>query len=163
VAARSVNASTAGSVHYDLDVPDFSDGPLALSGLVLGSAAIRVVPTGGTFEPLQGVIAAPPTTFRDFVANDTLSVVADVYDNEWKTAHTLDIKTTVQQGDVVKFHHEVERNTADLAGGGSFVHNATVPLKDLAPGDYTLRVEVASRMGKRPSVFRELSFSVTGS
>ena len=69
VAARSVNASTAGSVHYDLDVPDFSDGPLSISGLVLGSAAVRVVPTGGTFVPLQGVIAAPPTTFRDFLAD----------------------------------------------------------------------------------------------
>src|SRR6185295_13370990 len=131
-------------------VPDFSDGPLQLSGLVLGSAAVRVVPTGGTFVPLQGVSAAPPTTFRDFLASDILSVVADVYDNKWKSAHTLDIKTTVRQGEVVKFHSEMERNTADLVSGGSFVHNATVPLKDLAPGDYTLRVEVASRMGKRP-------------
>jgi len=160
VAARSVNAAIAGSVHYDLDVPDFSDGPLALSGLVLGSAAVRVVPTAGTFVPLQGVIAAPPTTFRDFLAGDTLSVVADVYDNEWKTAHTLDITTSVRQGGVVKFHKEGERTTADLAQGGSFVHNAAVPLKDLAPGDYTLRVEVTSRMGKRPSVFRELNFAV---
>jgi hypothetical protein len=162
VAARSENASTAGSVHYDLDVPDFSDGPLSMSGLVLGSAAVRVVPTGGTFEPLQGVIAAPPTTFRDFLPSDTLSVVADVYDNEWKTAHTLDIRTTVRQGEVIRFHNEVERNTGELMKGGSFVHNASVPLKDLAPGDYTLRLEVASRMGKRPSVFRELMFTVAG-
>jgi len=41
-----------------------------------------------------------------------------------------------------------------------FVHNASVPLKDLAPGDYTLRLEVASRMGKRPMAFREVSFTV---
>ena len=125
VAARSVNASTAGSVHYDLDVPDFSDGPLAISGLVLGSASLRVVPTGGTFEPLQGVIAAPPTTFRDFFAMDTLSVVADVYDNEWKTAHTLDISTSVlQQG--LRQVPSVKRSGAppSFSPAESFVHNA---------------------------------------
>jgi hypothetical protein len=160
VAARSVNASTAGSVHYDLEVPDFSDGPLSISGLVLGSAAVRVVPTAGTFVPLQGVIAAPPTTFRDFLATDTLSVVADVYDNEWKTPHTLEIATTVRQGDIIKFRSEAQRDTKELLPGGAFVHNAAVPLKDLAPGGYTMRVEVASRMGKRPSAFREVHFTV---
>lgn len=161
VAARSVNASTAGSVHYDLEVPDFSDGPLAISGLVLGSAAVAVVPTGGAFEPLQGVVKVPATTFRNFLARDTLTLVADVYDNEWKTAHTLDITTSVRQQGIVKFHSEGERSTAELLPGGSLIHNAVVPLKNLAPGDYTLRLEVGSRMGKRPSAFRELNFTVT--
>jgi VWFA-related protein len=159
-AARSVNASISGSVHYDLDVPDFSDEPLAISGLVLASAAVAVVPTGGAFEPLKGVMTTPATTFRDFLEGDALTVVADIYDNEWKTAHTVDVTTTVQQQGSVKFHTEAERSTAELITGGSFVHKAAVPLRGLAPGDYTLRVEARSRMGKRPSAFREVNFRV---
>jgi hypothetical protein len=102
----------------------------------------------------------PATTFRDFFAKDTLSVVADVYDNEWKMAHTVDIATSVSQQGIVKFHSESERSTSEMTPGGAFVHNALVPLKDLPPGDYTLRVAAHSRMGKGPSAFRELEFRV---
>jgi hypothetical protein len=60
----------------------------------------------------------------------------------------------------VRFHTESERHTAELLPGGSFVHKSLVPLQDLPPGDYTMRVEARSRMGTRPSAFRELHFTV---
>ncbi|MEO8361531.1 MAG: VWA domain-containing protein, partial [Vicinamibacteria bacterium] len=161
VAARSVNANREGSVHYDLDVPDFSDGSLALSGLVLGSAAVGVVPTAGIFEPLKGATTTPSTTFRTFLPSDTLSLAADVYDNDWKIAHTVDIVTSVSQHGAAKLHTEVERNTAELPEGGAFIHTSSISLKDFSPGEYTLRLEARSRMGKRPSAFRELTFTVS--
>jgi len=163
VVARAVNSAAAGSVYYDLEVPDFSGPPLVLSGLVLSSAAAASVPTAGAFEPLKGLLPAPPTTLRDFYATDALAVVAEIYDNELKTPHTLDITTSVLQEDgIVRFHSEQQRKTEELTaiGGGSFVHKAIVPLKDLAPGTYTLRVEAHSRMGKQPRVFRDVLFRI---
>ena len=38
-------------------------------------------------------------------------------------------------------------------------HKAEIPAKDLAPGDYVLRVEASSRAGKHAAV-RELPFTV---
>ena len=156
VAAHSVNASSSGSVHYDLEVPDFSDGSLAVSGLVLGSAAVSVVPTAGGFVPLKGVMNVHATTFRNFLSTDTLTVVGDVYDNEWKKPHTVDIPSMYPW----LVTAVSERSTAEFETGGSFVHKTMVPLKDLPPGDYTLRVEARSRMGDRPSAFREVNFTV---
>jgi hypothetical protein len=42
-----------------------------------------------------------------------------------------------------------ERST-DTAKGAAIVHTAQVPLKDIPPGVYTLRVSVTSRLGKKP-------------
>jgi hypothetical protein len=42
-----------------------------------------------------------------------------------------------------------ERSTA-TAKGAAIVHTAQVPLKDIPPGVYTLRVAVTSRLGKKP-------------
>ncbi len=161
--ARASNASAAGSVYYDLEVPDFSKGPLTLSGLLVSSATSALIPTAGAFEQFKDVLPAPPTTFRDFLPGDTLSVVAEIYDNELKTPHTLDVTTSVvEDGGIVKFHNDQQRKTEELTsiGGGAFVHKALVPLKDLAPGTYTLRVEARSRMGKQPRVVRDVAFRV---
>jgi len=42
-----------------------------------------------------------------------------------------------------------ERSTAS-AKGAAIAHTAQIPLKDIPPGIYTLRVGVTSRMGKKP-------------
>jgi VWFA-related protein len=160
---RAQNAKLSGSVYYDLEVPDFTKGDLVMSGLSLASAAGGLVPGAGTFAPLQEVLTPPPTVFREFFPHDTLTVVAEIYDNKWKTPHTLDVTTAVlEEKGTVRFSSDQQRKTDELAamGGGSFVHKVVVPLKDLAPGNYTLRVEARSRMGKRESVVRELPFRV---
>jgi VWFA-related protein len=163
VAGRAVNSDTTGSVFYDFEVPDFAKAPLDMSGVLLSSAMAGILPTAGTYEPLKGVLPAPPTTWRDFNALDTLAVVAEVYDNESRLAHTVDILTAVKdEAGVQVFNRAEERSTSELTEGGAiaFVHKTLVPLKDMAPGLYTLRVEARSRLGKQPSVAREVRFRV---
>jgi hypothetical protein len=162
VVARAVNGTSSGSVYYDVEVPDYSKGSLVMSGLLVSSAGSARIPTAGSFEAFKEVLPAPPTTIRDFVPADTLAVVAEIYDNE-KTAHTLDVTTSVLEvNGTVRFHNDQQRSTDELAsvGGGAFIHKALVPLKDIAPGEYTLRVEARSRMGKKPRVYRDLVIRV---
>src|SRR6185503_217214 len=66
VAGRSENSGAAGSVFYDLDVPEFDKQDLALSGLVLTSSTAGLVPTAGTSPLLKEVLPGPPTANRAF-------------------------------------------------------------------------------------------------
>jgi VWFA-related protein len=149
VAGRSENSGSTGSVFYDLDVPDFDKQPLALSGLVLTSATASLVPTAGAAPLVKEVLPGPPTAGRTFYPFDTLALFMEIYDGE-KTAHTLDVATTLTAGDgKVAYRVAEERSTAS-AKGAAVVHTAQIPLKDIPPGIYTLRVAVASRLGKKP-------------
>jgi hypothetical protein len=73
----------------------------------------------------------------------------EIYEGE-KVAHTLDVTTTLTAADGnVAYRVNDERSTA-TAKGASLVHTVQVPLKDIPPGIYTLRVAVTSRLGKKP-------------
>jgi VWFA-related protein len=155
VAGRSQNSGNTGSVFYDLDVPDFDKQDLALSGLVLTSSTAGLVPTAGAAPLVKEVLPGPPTAARTFYPFDTLALFMEIYDRE-KTAHTLDVATTLTASDgQVAYRVNDERNTASTAAasagkGFTIVHTAQVPLKDIPPGIYTLRVAVTSRLGKKP-------------
>jgi VWFA-related protein len=149
VAGRSETSGAAGSVFYDLDVPDFERDALSLSGLMLTSATAGLVPTAGASPMVKEVLPGPPTANRAFYPFDTLALFMEIYEGE-KVAHTLDVTTTLTAADGnVAYRVNDERSTA-TAKGASLVHTAQVPLKDIPPGVYTLRVSVTSRLGKKP-------------
>src|SRR5712691_9923736 len=153
IAGRAVNSDTSGSVFYDLEVPEFDKQPLALSGLVLTSAFARLVPTAGAVPLLKDALPGPPTATRVFYPFDTVALFAEIYDGE-ATPHTLDVVTTLTAADgSIAYRSADERSTGARRGdaaGAPLVHAAQVPLKDLAPGIYTLRLAVKSRLGKKP-------------
>jgi VWFA-related protein len=164
IAGRDTNGSLAGSVHYDLEVPDFTSGPLTMSGVVLSSARAGVVPTAKPDEELAKILPGPPTTAREFLTNDEIALVAEVYDNQGTTPHKVDITTTVlaEDGHTV-FRHEEQRSSAELQGArGGYGYGARIPLKDIAPGLYVLKVEARSTLGRQQMVSREVQFSVRG-
>ena len=62
-AAGMDSGGTRGSVHYDLDVPDFAKGPLTLGGVVLASTAAGAAPTSGSDRGWKmNLLPDPPTT-----------------------------------------------------------------------------------------------------
>jgi len=149
IAAHEENAGRVGSLIYDLIVPDFSDAPLLMSGLVLTSARAAQTLTPKADEEVKKVLPGQPTTVREFFASDTLALFVEVYDNQPATPHTVDIVTSVLTDDGrVVFKTEDQRRSAELGGArGGYGYSAQVPLQDLAPGLYVLRVEARSRLG----------------
>ncbi len=163
IAGRTSNGNLVGSVHYDLEVPDFQKAPLSMSGLVLSSASAMIVPTAKADEDLKKLLPGPPTTAREFLPNDEIAVLAEVYDNQGNKPHKVAIRTTVQADDGrTLFRHEEERASAELQGArGGYGYTAKFGLKDFAPGLYVLKVEARSTLNQEP-VSREVQFWVRG-
>ena len=164
VAAMDVGNQRAGSVHYDLEVPDFEALPLSMSGLLVTSSLAGMVPTagGGAVDDLRKTLPGPPAVSREFRAGEELALMAEVYDNEASTPHTVDITASVRTDEGLEiYRHEDQRASTELSGSrGVFGYAARVPLKGAQPGLYVLRVEARSRLGERAPVGRELQFRI---
>jgi VWFA-related protein len=162
VAAHDSGGGNVGSVLLDLDVPDFLKAPFTISGLALTSAAGSVMPTARADEQLKVVMPGPPIALRTFPQNDEIVLFAEVYDNAGGTPHKVDITATVtaDEGKVLFTTNEV-RDSSDLGGQrGGYGYTTKIPMKDLAPGSYVLKVEAKSRLANTPPVSREVQFKV---
>lgn len=157
VAAREGNTKRAGSVTYDLDVPDFTKEKLSISGLALTSMTSGLVPTARSKDPLAKMLPGPMTTYRDFVQGDELALFVEVYDNTSKQAHKVDIEASLRsEGGQAVFQSREERDSSELAGGpGGYGFMTRVPLKDVPPGLYVLRVSGKARIGDQDEAVRE--------
>ena len=163
VAGREAEGGKLGSVYLDLEVPDFSDNPLVMSDPVLTSIeAMLGTATVRGDEALAQLLPGPPTTDREFSAEDEIVLFVDLYDNETTRPHTVDITTSVlsTEGTVV-FQTEAERDSSELGGRpGGYGHSATVPLERLSPGLYVLRVEARFPLTPDAAVRRDVPFRV---
>jgi hypothetical protein len=157
VAAREANTKRAGSVVYDLDVPDYSKEKLAISGIALTSASSGLTPTARSRDPLAKMLPGPMTTYRDFPQNDEIALFAEIYDNLGKAAHKVEIEASLRsEGGQAVFQTREARDSSELAGGpGGYGFTARVPLKDVPPGLYVLRVNAVAQIGDRVETMRE--------
>jgi VWFA-related protein len=163
VAAHDPNGGNVGSVQYDLTVPDFQKAPFSMSGLALTSGQGSALATVRPDEQLKQVLPGPPISLRKFAQNDEVIVFAEVYDNEGSKPHKVDIVATVttDEGRVL-FKTDETRDSTDLGGArGGYGYTTKIPMKELAPGLYVLKVEAKSRLGNTPPVARELRIEVT--
>jgi VWFA-related protein len=162
VAAQDSSASHVGSIQYDLQVPDFAKAPFSMSGLVLTSPVGAAMPSARPDEQMKVVLPGPPMALRTFPQNDEIALFAEVYDNEGKSPHKVDITATVTADEgKVMFKADEVRDSSELGGQkGGYGYQARIPLKDLAPGRYVLKVEAHSRLGSTPSVSREVQITV---
>ena len=164
IRAAISNADTkAGSVVYDIDVPDFSKGPLLMSGVALTASSMRNLVVITTKNPLRDFLPAAPTTAREFSADDTIVVFAEIYDN-LKTAapHTVDLTATLRADDGREIRSvSEERSSSELTGTtGGFGFRADLPLADVAPGLYVIHIEARANAGDRPVASRDVTIRV---
>jgi hypothetical protein len=161
--AAGDSAGKAGSVTYDLEVPDFSRGRLVMSGVALTSVAAGARFTQHTRNPLQDLLPAPAVAVREFDAGDTLALYAEVYEPERRgPAHTMDLRAVLRSDDgrVIRMVEE-QRSSTELQGpAGGYGFRAEIPLADAAPGLYVVRVEAQANIGDRPSIGRDVLIRV---
>jgi VWFA-related protein len=157
VAAREANTKRAGSVVYDIDVPDFSKEKLAISGIALTSASSGLTPTARSRDPLAKMLPGPMTTFREFSQGDEIALFAEVYDNLGKAPHKVEIEASLRsEGGQAVFQTRESHDSSELAGGpGGYGFTARVPLKEVPPGLYVLRINAVAQIGDRVEAMRE--------
>jgi len=145
-------------------VPDFAKEKLTMSDVLLTAATSKLVMTPLPDKQAEGVLPLPATARRDFVKGDTLALFAEVYDNlPPLPAHKIDVTTKLitEDGREV-FKTSEERDSKDLGGtkGGGYGHALQIPLADVAPGRYLLRIEAAARLKDVNPVAKELLIRV---
>ncbi len=162
IAAREAINRRAGSVLYDVEVPDFAKEPMSISSLALTSAGSSMAPTARPKDPLAKLLPAPLTSYRDFLQADELAIFTEVYEAAPGVAHKVAISLTMKaEGGQTVFETREERDSSELGGGsGGYGFSARIPLKGIAPGLYVVRVEAQARSGDRPIVSRETVVNV---
>lgn len=163
IAAAEEGGPRAGSVLYDLEVPDFYDPAFTMSGVSVTSALSALTPTVRPKDALGDFLPGPPTTAREFERDDTLALFAEFYENAPNAPpHRLDLSTTVRAEDGrVVFEDRDERSSTDLQGtSGGHGYRVQIPLAGLAPGTYVIHVEGRSRAGADTGIGRDLQIRV---
>jgi len=162
IAGRDVGSERVGSVHYELEVPDFGAAPLTMSGLVLTAEEAGQVPSPRPDVDLKQALPGSPITTREFAASDELTVFAEVYDNKASQLHTVRLTTSIlaDNGLVLGTQND-DRSTSELgAGRGGFGYAQKVPLRGLSPGLYVLKMEARSTLDREAVAIREIQFRV---
>ena len=162
IGARERGSGSLGTVMLDIDVPDFSKSSLVMSNVVITSKGASSVPTARADDQLKDVLPAAPTTIREFIRADEIAAYAEVYDNQTRTPHRVEIKTSAiaDDGKVVFTRAEDRRSDELGSGGGGYGHAVRIPLNDFAPGRYVLRVEARALVSDGGTAMRELEFRV---
>jgi hypothetical protein len=162
-AAHEAGTGASGSVHYDVYVPDFGKERLSMSGIALTSTTAAATPTPRLDTEIQALLRQfPPTGTREFTPAETLAMAFVLYGDAAKPAGTVDVVSTIEgPGGEVRFKRERVVSDDQLReardGFGVIVQ---MPLADLAPGTYTLRVRAVSRLAPDVLQLRELPLTV---
>ena len=162
IRASAGSAAVAGSVVYDLDVPNFRDD-FELSGVALTSKQARET---FTFSPhrIDVGLPGPPTTAREFSRDDTLTVFAEAYENR-KKPHTVMLTFELRsEAGVVIGSYDLERKSVEKPKDPSVYGFApNLSLEDVPPGRYAIHVDARSSLDKSDSkkrITRDIPFSV---
>ena len=120
-------------MHFDLDVPDFTKNPIALSNIALAATADRSVysPPKPGFDPFNGLLPGPPSALREFPVNSEIAAAVEVYDNKPTPTHGIDITAAVKADDGrIVFNKHEERSSDELHGTpGGFGYTFRIPFR----------------------------------
>ncbi len=161
--AAGGSTGPAGSVTLDLEIPDFSRAPLAMSGLSLTSRSPGDPVTQQIKNPLAGRLTGVPTTAREFDKADAITLFAEIYtDGRRAPAQAIHMKASLLGVDgrsvsnVEEQHLSSEARTTD----GRLPFTATLPINNAAAGAYVVRVEGRSDLQGGVTAVREIPIRV---
>jgi VWFA-related protein len=153
----------AGSVVYDLEVPDFSKAAFTMSGVALTAASAGQAPTIKPKDPLGDFLPGPPTTAREFERGDLVVLFTEFYENlRGAAVHMLDFKAELRaEGGRVVQQVTDERSSTELQGSsGGYGFTARLPLDAVEPGLYVIHVEGRSRVNQDSVVSKDIQIRV---
>ncbi|HET9466804.1 MAG TPA: VWA domain-containing protein [Vicinamibacterales bacterium] len=163
IGVRESGAGEMGTVFHDVDVPDFTREPLSMSGLLVTAPSAQRVMTVQPDETVGKVLPGAPTTRRTFTTSDALALYAEIYAQAGQIAQRVDVTTRL----ISEAGREISVSRDELTGAtaprekfASYSFSKTLPLRDVAPGAYLLRVEAQRRGDPDRVVARETAIRV---
>jgi VWFA-related protein len=160
VGARETGSELAGSVYYDLTVPDFKRESLSMSGLLITSTTSQQTPTAGPDLITAKFLPGASTSRREFPVGDKLSFYAEVYDNTAAPQpNTIDVRVRLTSEDGTDVFSADDSMPSNRQTGQSNVAG-DITLEDATPGRYVLSVQAQIHGTGSASVARETVISV---
>lgn len=166
VGVRETGAGEMGSVFHDLQVPDYNATGLAMSGLLVSADTARQEFSPQPDDQLPpGALPAPATSRRAFSRNDVVSLFAELYDGSAsRDARRIEVTAALIGDDgaaAFSSRESIAGAAASAAVRSSRVAIAKqIPLKDVRPGHYVLRVEARLLGGGANPVARDTPITV---
>ena len=161
---KDVHSGNVGLISRGLNVPKF-DGETLLSSSIILANSIKAVPTN-TDQLEQYVIGdlkIQPNVKSEYVPGQDLIPYLQVYN---VTLDQASLKPSIEVTWVLKAGGKVIEKHTDLAGdsvqffsGQRVVVIGKIPVKSLAPGKYTLEVQVLDKVSNR-SLVAQTDFKV---
>jgi hypothetical protein len=160
VGARESSGGAIGSMFVELVVPDFRTESLAMSGLLLTSVSAQHMPTAEPDPMVVKLLPGAATSRREFPVGDTLAMYVELYDNDpSQQPHKIEavVRLISERGEDV---FTWSGTTARSRQSEHWNITRQIPLRDVSPGRYVLRVE-ARLLGHDPNpVARETAIAV---
>jgi hypothetical protein len=145
--AAELPGGAAGSVHTFVDVPDFRQVPLSMSGVLLHVSPEEPVASRGEID---GALPFVPTARRTFTSTDTVSAFVQVSQGTSRKDPlqpvTLLLRIDDTQGTAVR-NQTATLTAAEFAGHRTANSRLSLPLRELPPGPYLLTLQAA--LGER--------------
>jgi hypothetical protein len=136
-------------------VPDFSSGPLALSGIM-----IAVIPGAAVASPdkFVGLLPVTPTSQREFKHGEQVSAFARVYQRGKAPVARVEMTVSVidAAGQIVVDHHEM-LDPDQFGGDRAADFGFALPIARMAPGRHLLAITAS---GGGVSTVRQVPFGV---
>jgi VWFA-related protein len=165
IGARETVGGQAGSVFYDLDVPDFRKEKLMLGGVLITSPSVQQTPSIQPDPVVSKLLPAPATSRREFPQSDVLALYTEIYDNDTsRQARHIDVALRVvsENGtEVLVSRDELVNGTSGEKPWDIFGYAKRIPLKGFAPGRYVVRMEAAVRGKDGAAAVREAPITIT--
>jgi VWFA-related protein len=155
-----------GVVHIDVTVPDHDKTRLGMSGVLVTSSLAGRVPTtgGGPVAQLKRELPGPPALTREFGANESLTLYAELYGSAASAPGVIVATSVLDENGREVYRHDGPPTegaaAAEPPAPGKVEVRRTVPLKELAPGQYLLRLEARVPPGTEGPVGQSVPFRV---
>ncbi len=164
IGARETVGGQAGSVFYDLDVPDFRKEKLMLGGLLMTTPSVQQTPSIQPDPVVSKLLPAPATSRREFPQSDVLALYTEIYDNDTsRQPRHIDVSLRLvsENGtEVLASRDELVNGTSGEKPWDIYGYAKRIPLKGLAPGRYVLRLEAAVRGNDGATATREAPITI---
>jgi hypothetical protein len=160
IRASAGGAALAGSVIYDLEIPDLRKD-LAMSGVALTSAQAQGTFTVTPHQRLDAALPWAPTTAREFMQDDTVGLFAEVYENR-KKPHTIvfTLELRDEAGALVGTQRFERRSVEKPKETSVHAFAPSLTLAEVPPGRYALHVDVRSSLDRDKSLTRDIAITV---
>ena len=151
-AVTDVTSGRSGSVYGYVDVPEYTQTPVALSGILVQVTPDAPPTSSGDSGPFR------PTTRREFRRNEKVTAIVREYQGLTRAIMPGYLQVQVlNTHDQRVFGYETRLLPEQFGANRAADHGIEIPLRDFEPGEYLLSMEV--RHGNT-EVRRELRFRV---